>query len=354
MLEIESDNPGGDLEVSLSGLGITPAPEIAVDPAQVEFGERKAGTVSTGETIAIGNDGFADLHVSGIAVAGAGAAEFELTPASCATATIAPGAECEFQVAFGPDSPGAKEAEVVIASDDAGGPIEVAVEGVGTEPEIVADPVAFAFADQEASTESAFEPVEIWNHGEAELGIGLVSKSGEDQIDFSVYAAECAASPLPPGESCTLWVSFRPTGVGERSAAIEIASDSPAGTLIVPLSGTATGEGPQPGPKPQHPADQAPQPAGESIPNTRFTRKPRARIAVTGAGLAQLEVGFASSRPGSTFQCSLDGRLFRICASPLTLRNLASGQHRLRVRAIGPTGLIGPVATANFKVVRRN
>ena len=51
---------------------------------------------------------------------------------------------------------------------------------------------------------------------------------------------------------------------------------------------------------------------------------------------------FASSEPGSAFECSLDGGAFEECASPVTFRGLENGEHVLRVQAVAPSGAMDP------------
>lgn len=61
---------------------------------------------------------------------------------------------------------------------------------------------------------------------------------------------------------------------------------------------------------------------------------------------------FSSSKPGSSFQCKLDGGPFRSCRSPLTTKKLSFGTHTLQVRAV-VQGVADPTpAKFNFKVVK--
>ncbi len=53
------------------------------------------------------------------------------------------------------------------------------------------------------------------------------------------------------------------------------------------------------------------------------------------------------------FECKRDRRPYRPCRSPLRYQ-VTHGRHALRVRAIGPTGLRGPVAIKHFRVTSRS
>lgn len=61
--------------------------------------------------------------------------------------------------------------------------------------------------------------------------------------------------------------------------------------------------------------------------------------------------GFASSEPGSTFQCRVDSQAFVSCSSPHTVSPLNAGAHVFEVRAIDGSGNIDPTpATRAFTV----
>jgi hypothetical protein len=60
---------------------------------------------------------------------------------------------------------------------------------------------------------------------------------------------------------------------------------------------------------------------------------------------------FSSSKPGSTFECKVDNRPFRRCASPETVRGLALGKHVFRVRAMDAAGNRGPAGLVIWRVV---
>jgi hypothetical protein len=70
-----------------------------------------------------------------------------------------------------------------------------------------------------------------------------------------------------------------------------------------------------------------------SPPQTTIDRAPRPRTVARKATLR-----FSSSEPGSSFECSLDGRSWKPCTSPRRLTRLTVGAHRFRVRATNPAG----------------
>ncbi len=72
-------------------------------------------------------------------------------------------------------------------------------------------------------------------------------------------------------------------------------------------------------------------------PQTTITSGPSGTVKSDSAAF-----GFASSEPGSTFQCKLDSATFGPCSSPKSYANLPDGNHTFRVRAIDPGGNLDP------------
>jgi hypothetical protein len=91
-------------------------------------------------------------------------------------------------------------------------------------------------------------------------------------------------------------------------------------------------------------------------PGKRYLRRPKARISFHPRHLVRLgkhgrRVAFRFRAIGrvSGFKCRLDQRGFKPCKSPKRYR-VAAGSHKFSVEAIGPTELVGHVATYRFRV----
>lgn len=82
-------------------------------------------------------------------------------------------------------------------------------------------------------------------------------------------------------------------------------------------------------------------------PQTTITKGPKDKISKS-----KTKVRFASSEPGSSFECKLDGKGFKPCRSPRKLKRLDDGKHKFLVRATDAAGNTDPTpAKDKFKVV---
>lgn len=129
-LEIQSDDPDTPVTtVPLSGQSVlAPEADITVDPGSVNFGSVIVGN-SKDASVTIGNEGTADLTVTGVILGGTDSSEFFETN-SCVN--IAPGATCDVDLTFTPAGKGAKSAMLTIQSTDPDeGSVEVPLDGSG-------------------------------------------------------------------------------------------------------------------------------------------------------------------------------------------------------------------------------
>jgi len=148
------------------------------------------------------------------------------------------------------------------------------------------------------------------------------------------------AAAIPAGSSITRSIAGSCATLLEASddtdnssADFSVTSPTPRANSVAPTETACSGGGGS--------ADNRP-------PQTAFRRRPPNRTADRTPTFR-----FASSEAGSRFQCKLDGRRFRSCASPLTLARLSFGAHTLRVRAIDRAGNRDSTpAVDRFRVLR--
>jgi hypothetical protein len=111
-----------------------------------------------------------------------------------------------------------------------------------------------------------------------------------------------------------------------------------------------------------NPFEADPAPQRRRRPPRRGPKRPRVKIATGPRGIliarhrkatAQFRFFALHHAPVRGFLCRLDGRRMKRCRSPKRYR-VGPGWHRFRVRAIGRTGLRGPIAKALFRVFARS
>src|SRR5262249_57030987 len=105
--------------VDIGAFGGQPPLTGALSASSLTFSNQVVGTTSVSQTITVTNGGNATLHVTGIVVSGANAADFAETDNNPGAAGVAPGASFTINVTFTPTATGQRTAGVSLA-DDAG------------------------------------------------------------------------------------------------------------------------------------------------------------------------------------------------------------------------------------------
>jgi phage terminase large subunit-like protein len=111
-------------------------PAASLTPGSHDFGSVALGSGPSRPTLfQLTSIGGAPLSVASISVAGADRDQFVISGTeSCLIAPLAPGAGCQFSVAFEPSSVGARTATVEVVSDDAASPARGPLAGAGILP----------------------------------------------------------------------------------------------------------------------------------------------------------------------------------------------------------------------------
>jgi uncharacterized delta-60 repeat protein len=248
-----SDADENPFDINLSGTGL--ATEIVVEqPVGTNVsdgGSKSFGSVLLGSsaslTFTIKNIGNLDLTGLSITKDGANADEFTITAAPTAPVT-GPAGSTTFTVQFTPTALGSRSAAIHIASNDADeNPYDIQLTGAGTSPEVVVEyPAGTGLQDGvSVVTISATNvgsvgniTVTLRNTGTATLTGISISKDGDHSGDFGVSTP---ATVLNAGSSTTFTVSFMPTALGTRTAAIHITSnDLDENPFDIQLTATAT------------------------------------------------------------------------------------------------------------------
>jgi len=204
------------------------APIIGVSPTTLSFGNQAVNITSTAKTVTISNTGTAILSITGIT--NSNTTDYILTAPSIPF-NVAAGGSQTLTISFTPGSTGAKSATVSMTSN--AGNATVSATGTGIAPVLSLSPTTLTFASQTIGSTSAAKTVTISNTGTGTLNVtGITSSNSEFAVSPSTV------SPIAPGGSATLNVTFTPGAPsGSKSSTISILSDGGNATV----SGTGTG-----------------------------------------------------------------------------------------------------------------
>jgi hypothetical protein len=164
-IEVISDAQGSPQTVPISATGTVP--QVAVDPAEVNFGDQVVGTTSPVTSVTVSNTGGADMDASEVTLSDS--TSFSITSQTCTAAKIPAGGTCNVNLTFSPATTGAKNTALKIVSDAANTPtLDVAVRGTGIAPGTGVgtgqSPTTTALRDQ-TSAQSAALPARIKRKG---------------------------------------------------------------------------------------------------------------------------------------------------------------------------------------------
>jgi hypothetical protein len=101
---------------------------------------------------------------------------------------------------------------------------------------IAMSPAGLRFPPQTVGTTSSPQSSTVTNVGAGAVNISGLSVLGANAGDFS-QSNNCPAS-LAPQASCTATVTFTPSAIGTRKAAVQIADDAVSNPQTLPLTGT--------------------------------------------------------------------------------------------------------------------
>ncbi len=238
ILNIVHNATGSPTQVVVSGVGKSTTPPLANNPAISVVSSLVLDSTNIGSTsqklLAVFNTGTANLVVSGIAVSGAQAGMFAVSPT---TTTITPGSSQSVTVSFTPTSAGAKSAILTISHNANGGSTVVSMSGFGktvpTQPAPgINVPTTLALDTTDIGSFSQ-KTLTVSNTGTANLVVTNITRSGADSAMFAV--SPVTFTVLPNG-SQVVTVNFAPVSSGNKTAVLTI-NHNAGGPIMVNMAG---------------------------------------------------------------------------------------------------------------------
>jgi hypothetical protein len=231
-----SSSPGGTAVATLSavaqgGLQLTPTSHDFPTTAVPEPGDTFPIMLPVAAfTITNSGTGAGPLATS---LDGADAANFGIAANTCAGVTLPASGSCTISLRFKPTSVGDKAANLNIA----GPGIKLSAPVVGTakmQAKLLVAPTPQTFGVVSVGMKHIFS-FDVINQGGSDSGKLTFGIEGVNMSEFSAEPDPSCNSPLKPGASCAVAVTFAPTTVGKKTASLRAAA-GPGGSAIAEIT----------------------------------------------------------------------------------------------------------------------
>jgi hypothetical protein len=229
------DNASGSPQSALlSGTAI--APKLQVSPTALSFAPQSVGIASGSQAITLSNSGTSPVTINQISVAGANASDFNEN--SNCSSVLGANASCQVSMTFKPTAVGNRSASILVSDDAAGSPQSVSLAGTATQAVVSISPSSVNFTSQLVGTASQPLAVTVTNTGNGALAIASITFSGANPGDF--LESDTCKGTIAPAANCVINLTFKPSQVGTRNAAVMLADNAQGTPQSVPLTGVAT------------------------------------------------------------------------------------------------------------------
>ncbi len=232
---------GPTIQVPLTGSAGPPA--ISLGNAGIVFGNVHVGAASMAQMLTVVNNGYTDLHVTGMFVAGMNAADFTLT-APKLPVTVGPNSSLTYPLAFTPMGAGPRSAIITIVSDDPMTPTATfTASGQGIAyAETLTPTMPMDFGMVKAGTTAAAQTAKLTNTSNAPLLVKKVQITGALSSAFTMMNPPADNTVLAPMASLSVPVLFKPVNAVAYAGTLGFLLDDPnlpSATVSLVGQGTA-------------------------------------------------------------------------------------------------------------------
>ena len=238
---------GATQNIALSGTGTTPTPIVGLNPTSLSFGSQNLGTTSAPQPVTVTNSGSASLNFTAIQLTGPNANQFQIvtagTTCQVGVAVSAPSGTCAIEVEFAPNAAASANAAVTLTDDASPTTQSVPLTGTGTGAVAGYSANSISFGGVSVGTTSSPQTATLTNNGNVALTISNVAIDPSVGIpgDFALLTSgtPCqTVGSVAPGASCTITVSFTPSGQGTITGQVDITDNASPGSQTIALDGT--------------------------------------------------------------------------------------------------------------------
>jgi phospholipase C/archaellum component FlaF (FlaF/FlaG flagellin family) len=213
--------------VALHGIGTN----VTLLPSLLSFPNLLPGKRSASMTSTLTNASSSPLSISSITVSG------DYRQTNTCGGTVAAGGTCVFTVMFTPTVSGRRFGTITIQDSDGGSPHVLRLTGLGTA--LTVSKAKLTFPNTKVGFSSSSSSITITNRGLTPLDLTAFVIQDLLYQNIRDYTQINCTSPLTPGGSCVVTVTFAPAKTGLISGMLEV-FDSEIGTsqFNISLSGT--------------------------------------------------------------------------------------------------------------------
>ena len=237
MLRVTSDAVTGAATINLSGDGL-PAPEVALAPSRLEFGEALVGDRSEPATLTFSNRGGGRLELGRAALSG-GSGGYAITEDDCSRRTLASGGRCSIRVVFAPTAEGPVKRRLELPQAGGTGLSWGAdLAGTAVAPRVEWSTGRLDWGEARVGADGEPRSLRLRNAGSGTLGVERVRLGGADAGAFALSADGCTGRSLDPGAGCDLAVAFRASRLGGHRAELAVEGRGTRGSRAAQLAGS--------------------------------------------------------------------------------------------------------------------
>src|SRR5713226_5142324 len=202
------------------------------------FGYQPQNSTSQPGYVQLFDSGNVPMHVSAVALGGAGASQFAIPSDTCTGATIGYGGPCYVYLTFTPTTTGPLQATVSFTDDAPGSPQSETIYGTGIAPGAILSQTAIDFGVVSDAGGNASQVVQVSNPTAQSLHVTTAAISVGGGV-FHTSADSCTGATVLPASSCSVTVTFAPTSsFAVFSGTLTVTDDgSPSGHQLVSLAG---------------------------------------------------------------------------------------------------------------------
>ncbi len=236
-LLVVSDAVTGGLKIGLGGDGL-PAPEVALSPSRLEFGEALVGDRSSPETLTFSNRGGERLELGRAAVEGK-AGGYVLAEDRCSGRTLPSGGQCSIEVVFAPSAEGSVSRRLVLPqAGQTGLSWGAELAGTAVAPRVEWSARRLDWGELRVGVAGEERDLRLRNAGSGTLQVAVLRLRGPDADAFGLTADSCTGRSLDPGAGCDLTVAFRAARLGGHRAELAVEGRGARGGRAAELAGS--------------------------------------------------------------------------------------------------------------------